>query len=238
LPKATDIRGPQVTQKSGETVQEKEAQKQLQNQVKKKAHQDAARVAQRAGFQRLGARKRGVLDIGDSSQAPIPLPGDELMDTEDWNWDSLDKAQEQLVMSASRLDEVVTGSAQDDLAAVAAKASFMPTEEGVEKLQGLVDKPEAQVSSLDGVSQSAKNLFNIQLDDDVPLGHRVLAMGLIVAGEAENLDVVKGKIKEHTIAGGVQKVAQRSNQSIGEAQKMSKGINRELNVQRTVIFKR
>ena len=91
---------------------------------------------------------------------------------------------------------------------------------------------------LDDVSSNVGRLFGIELPDECPVGHKVLAAGLVVAGEPESVQVDKGKLKEKELAGGIEKVTKRGNQAVEEAQKMSKGINKELSVQRTFVFKR
>jgi hypothetical protein len=50
--------------------------------------------------------------------------------------------------------------------------------------------------------------------------------------------VGEGSLNEKKLAKGLQKVTERGNQAVGEAQRMNKGIDRELNVQRTFVFKR
>jgi len=198
--------------------------------------QDAARIAQQAGFQRAQKKSGKGLDIGDSSRAPIPLPADDA-DAEEWNPDTLDGAQENLLMAGAQFGEISSGGPEPMAEAVTA-SSFLPTEAGVAKLQLLADRPEPKPLPLEEVTTSVKNLFNIELGADIPPGQKMLATGLVVAGEAGAIQVDKGKINEQKLAGGLQKVAERSNQAVGEAQKMSKGINRELNVQRTFVHKR
>jgi hypothetical protein len=88
------------------------------------------------------------------------------------------------------------------------------------------------------VTTNVERLFSIKLDKEVPLGHKVLAAGLVAAGESGSVDVEKGKLNEKKLAAGVQKVTERSNQAVGEAQKNIKGIDRELNVQRTFVHRR
>jgi hypothetical protein len=214
-----------------------EAQKVKEAHTKKVSAQDAARVASQAGFQRLGAKKKG-LDIGDSSRSPIPLPEDDV-DTEAWEHDSLGKAQENLTMAGAQFNEIAQGGTEEaSLAASVTGSSFLPTEGGVAQLQGLADKEPPPPVELEDVTTDVKRLFNIELGEDVPVGHKVLATGLVVAGEAGSVRVEQGGINEQELASGLQKVTERGNQAVGEAQKMSKGINEKLNVQRTFVFKR
>ena len=84
-----------------------EQQTQVQKKDSKKiSAQDAARVAQQAGFHKSKKRKVGF-DVGDSSQAPIPLPGDEL-DPDAWSQQSLDNAQEMLSSAGPQLEGAIT----------------------------------------------------------------------------------------------------------------------------------
>ncbi len=227
--------GPIQPQKPG--LNQTEAGKVKQQQAQKVSAQDAARLAQQAGFQRTQKKqgKRG-LDIGDSSRAPIPLPDDET-DTDVWSPDRLDNAQENLTLATTQFDEASKAESAP-MAESVVSSSFLPTEEGVQKLQLLAERPAPQPIALDEATTSVKNLFNIELGDEVSVGHKVLATGLVVAGEAGSVAVDKGRLDEKRLASGVQKVTERSNQAVGEAQKMSKGVNRELNLQRTFVFKR
>ncbi len=232
MTKTNEIRpgGPQAP-----TLQEKEAQQVQQPQRGRISAQDAARIAQQAGFQR-GAHKKGKLDIGDSSHAPIPLPGDDV-DTEQWSAEKLDGAQESLAMAGAQFGEIAHGG-EAGLADAVAGSSFLPTEEGTQRLEDLAKRQAPEPIPMDEVSTNVERLFQIKLGEAVPLGHKVLATGLVVAGEAGSVDVGAGGINEKKLAGGLKKVTERGNQAVGEAQKMSKGINKELSVQRTFVAKR
>lgn len=217
-----------------------EAQKVRDASAKRIAAADAARVAQQAGFQRMGKRitKRGF-DIGDSSHAPIPIPDDGTEDTDVWTQERLDRAQENLTMASAQFADAARGpEAGGSLGEAVVGSSFLPTEDGVAGLQQLAEKAAPEPVALEDVTTDVKRLFNIELKDEVPLGHKVLATGLVVAGEAGCVQVEEGGLNERNLADGLQKVTERGNHAVGEAQKMSKGINRELNVQRTFVFKR
>ena len=88
------------------------------------------------------------------------------------------------------------------------------------------------------MSNSISAFFKIEGLEDVPIGHRVLAAGLVVAGEPDSVKVSEGKLEESELAGGIEKITKRGNQAVGEAQRMNKGINEKLNLQRTFMFKR
>ena len=236
--KANEIRPGVLPQPTTPTLQEKEAQKAKLQEQQKISSQDQARIAQQAGFHRLKQQTKKRFDVGDSSRAPIPLPDDDVQD-EAWTPERMDKAQESLGLASAQFEEVTkTDDPSVTIGATAVGGSFLPTEEGLAELDELAKRPAPTPLPLDEVTTNVERLFNIKLDDEVSVGHRVLATGLVVAGEAGSVDVDKGKLNEKKLAGGIKKVTERGNQAVGEAQKMSKGINRELNVQRTFVHKR
>ena len=70
------------------------------------------------------------------------------------------------------------------------------------------------------------------------MGQRLLAAGLVVAGEASALRRQTDGLEDSALAEGLQKVTKRGNQAVAEAQRMNKGVNEKLNLQRTFLFKR
>jgi hypothetical protein len=238
MTKADGIRGPGIQQP---TLQQKESQQVKQQQKGQVSSQDAARIAQQAGFARADRKKgkKGSFDIGDSSRSPIPLPDDDI-DGDAWSGEKLDGAQQSLGLASAQFGEL---AALDDdtevsIGAASVGGSFMPTEDSIADLEDLAKRPAPEPLPMDEVTTNVERLFNIKLDEEVPLGQKILATGLVVAGEAGSVDVGGGKLDEKKLAGGLQKVTERSNQAVGEAQKMNKGITTELNVQRTFVFKR
>jgi len=228
---------PQPQPQKPELSQVEKAKVAQQQGQPKVSAQDAARIAQQAGFQRAQKKQGKGLDIGDSSRSPIPIPDDD-EDTEVWSPEILDGAQEHLTLAGTQLGEAAKAGSPEAMGEAITGSSFMPTEDGVAKLQLLADRPPPEPLPLEEVTTSVKNLFNIDLGAGVPPGQKLLATGLVVAGEARSVQVDKGKINEQQLAGGVQKVTERSNHAVGEAQKMSRGVSRELNLQRTFVFKR
>jgi hypothetical protein len=129
--------------------------------------------------------------------------------------------------------------ATPSLGAAVVGSSFMPTEDDLEELEDIAQrKPPKPMPMLEEVSNSVSTLFGIPLDDDIPVGHKLLAAGLVVAGEPDSVKIGEGRLLERELAGGIQKVTKRGNQAVGDAQRMSKGINQQLNLQRTFVFKR
>ena len=235
MTKANKVGG--VVPQRADQLQQKEAdQAKQQAQQSKIASTDQARIAQQAGFSRAARKKKKGLDIGDSSRAPIPLPDDDL-DDESWTAGRLDDAQQTLGMASAQFEEVAKADGAE-MGETVVGSSFLPTEDGLAELEDLAKRPAPEPIPMDEVTTNVERLFNIKLDAEVPLGHKVLAAGLVAAGESSSVDVDKGKLNEKKLAAGVQKVTERSNQAVGEAQKMNKGITTELNVQRTFVFKR
>ncbi|OGR13137.1 MAG: hypothetical protein A2341_08550 [Deltaproteobacteria bacterium RIFOXYB12_FULL_58_9] len=217
------------------SLQQKEAQKTKQQAQQTKISQsDQARLAQQAGFS--AQQKKKGLNIGDSSKTPIPLPDDDV-DPDSWTADMLEGAQSDLAMASTQLEDI-SKTKDAEMGSTLVGSSFMPNEDGLADLQDLADRPPPQPMPLEEVTTSVERLFAIKLDDEVSVGHRILVAGLVAAGEASAVDFAGGKINEQKLAAGIQKVTERSNQSVGEAQKNIKGIDRELNVQRTFVFRR
>jgi len=222
------------------TLDEKEQTSKSQKGQKsdKLSAADHARIVSQAGFQRQKVARKGF-DAGDGSGQQYALPQDDV-DNEVWSQERLESAQGSLSMAASQFGNVAgSGEAQASLGASVVGSSFMPSEEDLEEMEDIAKrKPPQPMPLLDEVSNSVSALFGIELSDEVPVGHKILAAGLVVAGEQEAVQVDKGKLKEQHLAGGLQKVTKRGNQAVGEAQRLNKGINEQLNVQRTFVFKR
>jgi hypothetical protein len=217
------------------TLAEIEAEKVKQATTSKLSSADAARLAARAGFQRVRAKKQKGLDIGDSSGQEYSLPEEDL-DPEAWTPQRLESAQGNLALARAQLAEIANST--ENMAAALVGGSFMPVQEDLAAMQALADRsPPAPVPMLEEVSTNVGRLFGIELES-VPPGHKALAMGLVVAGETSAVQVKDGKLQEQELAGGIEKVTQRGNQSVTEAHRMSKGVEAKLNVQRTFVFKR
>ncbi len=225
-----------IQPQKGDLSTKEKAQTQ-KSQTSKLNQQKAANLAGREGFQRSSSKKGKGINIGDSSRAPIPLPDDET-NTEAWNQETLTGAQENLSMAAGHFDEVTKANDEVSMGASVVGASFLPTEKEIKIMQNLADRPAPEPIPMDEVTTNVELFFDIKLNEDVPLGHKVLAAGLVVAGESGSVKVKDGKIKEKDLADGVQKVSEKGNQAVGQAQRMNKGVDRELNLQRTFVFRR
>jgi hypothetical protein len=221
-----------------ERLHQKEAQQAKQGtQHQRLAATDQARLAQQAGFARTGRQKGKGLDIGDSSHAPIPLPEEDTANEDAWSSQRLEQAQRTLGFASAQFEEI-TQADEVDVGESVTGSSFLPTEAGLAQLDELSRRPAPEPIPIDEVTADLERLFAIKIDTEVPLGHRLLAAGLVAAGESRSVDAENGKLDERKLAAGVQKVAEKSNQAVGEAQRNIKGIDRELNVQRTFVHRR
>ncbi len=224
-------------------LQQKEAAQTKQSQAQgpkgKVSAQDAARIASQAGFQRLGANKKKNFSVGNSDDQQFSLPADEL-DEEIWTQERLDSAQGSMSLASTQFGEAAKASEGGaSIGAAIVGSSFMPSEDDIAEMEDIAKRKAPQpMPMLEEVSTSVGKLFGIQLDDDVPVGHVVLAAGLVVAGEPGSVSVGKGGLDEGELAGGLEKVTKRGNQSVGEAQSMNKGVSEKLNLQRTFMFRR
>lgn len=228
-----------VQQKKAEGLNKKEAQQAKLQKAEKATSSDAGRLASQAGFQRLTKKSKKGFDIGDGGAQRYALP-DEDTQPDAWSQERLEGAQGSLSLASSQFGQMAGAEgATASLGASVIGSSYMPTEEDLEEMEDLARrKPPKPLPMLDEMSHSVSALFGIELDEDVPIGHKVLAAGLVVAGEQGSVNVDKGKLEEKTLADGIQKVTKRGNQAVGEAQRMNKGINQQLNLQRTFVFKR
>jgi hypothetical protein len=238
MPKPTDGVKSSVVPQQAPSLEQKEAQKAKEQVLQQRiSSSDQARIAQQAGFSRAARKKAKALDIGDSSRAPIPLPDDDV-DNESWSSERLDTAQKSLGLATAQFEEIAEGEEAADIGEAVMGGSFSPTEQGVAQLEDLAQRSVPAAPTTSEMTANMERLFAIKLDEEVPIGHKLLAAGLVAAGESGWVSVDKGRLNANKLAAGIQKVTERSNQAVGEAQKNIKGIDRELNVQRTFVYKR
>ncbi|MDP7040931.1 MAG: hypothetical protein QGI45_17375 [Myxococcota bacterium] len=228
-----------VPQKQQVDLNSKEKQKVSQQQAQRAGQNDAARLAQQAGFSRsLGASKKKRFDVGDSSQAPIPLP-EEDGESENWSQEKLDSAQGALSLASAQFGEIAKAPAEgSSLGSSVVASSFMPTEDDISDLEDLAKRPAPQAMALEEVTTSVGKHFGIMLPEETSIAEKILAAGLVVAGEKDAVITKEKGLDDQSLADGIQKVSKRSNQAVGQAQMMNKGINKELNLQRTFVMKR
>ena len=114
---------------------------------------------------------------------------------------------------------------------------FMPTEKDLGRLQALKERESEEQPDLAQVGSGLEKLFGLKLEGASPQ-EIALAVGLVVAGEKESLGAPEGDLDRAGLLEGVRKVTEKGNQAVGQAQKMNKGIDEQLNVQRTFMFRR
>ena len=174
-----------------------EAQKVREANDKRIASQDAARIRSGSRFPAPPAPRRSARPTSATpSHSPIPIPDDE-QDEEVWTQERLDSAQENLMMASAQFAEAARSpEAGGSLAEALVGSSFLPIESDTAGLQALADREPPPPVALEDVTTDVKQLFNIELKDEVPLGHKVLATGLVVAGEAGCVQVDQDGLNE------------------------------------------
>ena len=205
---------------------------------RKQTAKDAERIAAQSGFVRSKARR---FDTGDVTQGPIPLPADDV-DTSGWSEKLLDDAREHLTLESSVFDGVAEEATEEGVAfwdALVA-CTFKPTEQDVARLQAIDERraPDApQGSKLADVAASVSKFFGVGVDATAA-GQVMLAAGLVVGGEAKAVRTAEGGLDTVALAHGVRQLLQSGGPAVLQAQEMNEGINKELNMQRTFVFKR
>ncbi len=245
----------------GEELGTAEQKKVKADKAKAQAAKNAGRLAQQAGFGRVhGARKRGV-DLGDSANTPIPLPGDDV-DPDAWEQQALDDAQAALSSSQGNLEEVLSElAAERPLGEALLGASFMPSEADLSRLQAIVgrlsDDSEQSTDDRDAagttdgrpsdddspfdlqtIAAQLGDGFGVELPDGASLGDAIVSAGIVVSGEAAALGADCGGASAQNIVASVRTVTKKCNQAVERAQKLNKGIGIELSQHRTMVFKR
>ncbi|MEL6546932.1 MAG: hypothetical protein AAFQ82_20060, partial [Myxococcota bacterium] len=189
-----------------------------------------------AGFQKLGAhRKKRGFDVGDASGAPIPLPSDDI-DPDEWSQQKLEQAQTNLSLASAQFGEIAEEGG--DIGEAVVGGSFLPTDDDVSRMQALSEREPPPPLEFEDVSTDVSRFFGIEMGDEVPTGHKLLATGLVVAGEAGSVEVGEDGANEAKMAAGVKKVAEKGNQAVTQAQMMNKGIDQQVNYNRTFVVKR
>ncbi|MEE2960127.1 MAG: hypothetical protein VYA34_05235 [Myxococcota bacterium] len=208
-------------------------QKQTTQEAKKSdklSGADAARIAEQAGFQKE-KKKRG-LNLGDSSQAPIPLPEDEV-NLELWDQRRLEALHESLGNIGSELGEAKAGES-DEIGGAILEGVFLPTEASNQKLEKITARvKERQDFSMDDEAVSASlGAMGIEVKD-AGAGENLLRAGLLVSGQAD-----KASLSGNELLNAARQVVEDANGAVGQAQKMNKGIDLQLNMNRTFMFNR
>lgn len=212
---------------------------------------DAERLVSQAGYQRSGPKKKSRnFDVGDSTQSPIPLPVEDSEDAE-WSQSSLQEAQSGLAQQTRAFlqaaQDLPEGADLESLWHKVLNQSFSQTDEDVLKMQAAMAAAQAepQGASLNfaQMSASASTMFDKQLGNTEP-GHALVAAALMVAGASDAVSVVAGQsghkdtLDPKKLAGGVQNLVKGGQSAVEDARKMNQGIDKNLSVHRTFVFKR
>lgn len=222
---------------------------------------DVERLASQAGFARTGGRKKNKnIDVGDSSQAPIPLPEDDLEGNDYSNgmsYEGLDQAQAQLLHHKAALtrtrgkgiknllgmwESLIAGdgtSDEDDDVDDARQARSRH----LQQMQAEIP-PDAE--ALAGLTASIREQFGIDLAGS-PVGPQMMAASLLVAGQREDVAVTTSPAGASTAAptldaerlfAGAGRVIDAGRQAADDARKRADGMQRNLSFHRTFVPKR
>jgi hypothetical protein len=223
----------------------------LLRQKKGQSAADAERLVSQAGYQRTSGKKRDKgFDLGDSTQAPIPLPADDT-DAAEWSQGALQEAQEELTRQGSAFMQAAKDLPADaDLEVLwqrVVSQSFADTPEHLAKLaEGQAEastEPTGASLQLAQMQGHAEALFGKTLGNTEP-GAALVAAALMVAGASDAVDVVPGAaggrdtLNATKLAAGVQNVVKGGHTAVEDARKMNQGIDKNLSIHRTFVFKR
>ena len=210
---------------------------------RKNSAAEMERMVAQTGFARTGRKRNGRgFDLEDNTQAPIPLPVDEV-DESSWEQRTLDDAQEQLTLQSHELQHLAEdvaneGEGELGLFGRLIQRSFKPVQEGVEGLQKLANAaPPAQQPGMAQVASSIHSMFGIKMGD-VPNGPAMVAAALVVAGMPDAVQPEGDSLEANRLSQGMQKLVENSSSAVEGARGMSSGINKQLAVHRTFMFKR
>jgi len=216
------------------------------------APQDAERLVSQAGFARAKKRRPGDLDMGDSSQAPIPLPEDDV-DAGAWSAEALAQVQAQLGAQGGVLRAVRQGMAQKPktrgakgLWEAMVEAAFGDGGEEPQRLGALGDNPAPDPQALAQMASQAHAHFGLELEGLEP-GSQLLAASLLVAGHSEQVAVVAGaqegagaakQLDGDKLLGGVEAVLDGGRAAVDDGRRMNEGVSKNLAMHRTFVAKR
>jgi hypothetical protein len=217
------------------------------------APQDAERLVSQAGFARAKKKRPGEMDMGDSSQAPIPLPEDDV-DASVWSAEALAQVQAQLGAQGGLLRAVRQDSAQKAKSRGAkgfweamVEAAYGDGGEEPQRLGALVDNPAPDAGSLAQMAAGAQAHFGLDLAGLEP-GSQLLAASLLVAGQSAQVAVVPGaqeageagpkQLDGDKLLGGVEAVLDGGRAAVDDGRRMNEGVSKNLAMHRTFVAKR
>jgi len=191
--------------------------------------QDAARVAQGAGFVRQGALGKRKADASDPLNGQLVLPDSEL-DLDAQSLAALKSCLERTEGMAAMLGGS-DGSANSEGAAPLCEALVAFTPETEVRLQTLSERSEEPLpSGLEAAIRSSLMALGESPEPGASVAELLVQLSAKVAGLPADAssDVITA----------ARSLCKKANQSIGQAQKMINGIDQQLSVHRTFVFRR
>lgn len=211
---------------------------------------DAERLVSQAGFARAGKKRRpGELDVGDASQAPIPLPEDDVA-PETWSAEALALVQTQLGGQAAALGRARTRGAGTKgrlralfAALVEQSAGEEPSEADAARLAALGEGVPPDAAALGALARDTRAHFGLELTG-LDVGAQLLAASMLVGGHASQVAVLPQaeasapELDGERLADGVQRVLDGGRDAVDDGRRMNDGVSRQLSMHRTFVFKR
>ena len=193
----------------------------------RQAH-DAARVAQGAGFVRQGAHGKRKADASDPLSGQLVLPDSELeLDTQ--SLAALKSCLERTEGMAAKLGGAGTSDTGGAASLCDALVAFTPETEV--RLQSLSERAEEpQPSGLEEAIRASLTSLGESPQPGASVAELLVQLSAKVAGLPADAsgDVITA----------ARTLCKKANQSIGQAQKMINGIDQQLSVHRTFVFRR
>ena len=224
--------------------QEKLAEQTLVPSQRGRSADEIERLAGQVGYVRPQKKKRHGFEMDDMSQAPIPLPADDIDDKNAFDQKSLDDAQEGLTLQSNELKQLAHDVEQNALPQLGfvsrlVERAFNPTPEGIAKLEALKDataqqEPEVAMGTVNG---SLDDLFGLNLKQ-VAQGPALVSVALVVAGKSHAVKPMGDSVEPKSFCRGMEEVVSSSNEAVDDARTMKSGINRQLAMQQTFVFRK
>ena len=191
--------------------------------------QDAARVAQGAGFVRQGAHGKRKADASDPLSGQLVLPDSEL-DLDSQSLAALKSCLERTEGMAAKLGGSA-GSSESEGAASLCDALVAFTPETELRLQSLSERAEEPLPS--GLEDAVRSSL-IALGESPQAGASVAELLVQLSAKVAGLPADASS----DVITAARSLCKKANQSIGQAQKMINGIDQQLSVHRTFVFRR
>ena len=191
--------------------------------------QDAARVAQGAGFVRPGASKRKSADASDPMSGQLVLPESEL-DLDAQSLESLKSCLERTEALAGKLSGLDSTQDSDGPNALCEALMTFSPERELQLKQVAEREVEPVPDDLEDALKAALHSLGESFDSNATTAALLIQLSAKVAGlpAESSSDVITA----------ARSLCKKANQSVGQAQKMIKGIDQQLSVHRTFVFRR